>query len=360
MGSEADVEVRNGITVVIPLFNGARYIAETLTSVQQQSRQPAEVVVVDDGSSDEGPRIVRDHPVGARLVRQSHLGVAVARNRGLAEVRTRWVTFLDQDDLWHPSRLERVMDWLNSHPEQRILATTEDAFSTVEEVDGLMAADPLVGAWATYRVAASTAYRSLVEQARTDGTDVVEYFDHRDLLRGPITKTTSFVAEADLLRLAGGFAPHALAMDDYWLLVNAARLQPIARIEQPTVFYRVHLGATSRSTRLALPFLSSAVALRLGGGIVSVDEGIRHGMTGQLHEHLVDELLRSAEFRDRAVRVAVRHLAALLWGDGRRREQARANVRMLAPWLVPAVRRIRARAALLRQAPRRRPEGGPP
>lgn len=358
MGETHPVGGMSEVSVVIPLFNGERHIAETLTSVQFQSSPPAEVIVIDDGSDDGGPGIVRAHPVRARLVKQAHLGVAVARNRGLAETRSRWVTFLDQDDLWHPSRLERVLAWLSLHPDQRIVATTEDAFAASDEVDGLMSLDPLVGAWANYQVAAADTYRSLVEQARTEGTHTVEYFDHREMLRGPITKTTSFIAETELLRLAGGFAPHALAMDDYWLLVNAARLQPVARLDQPTVFYRVHLGATSRSTRLALPFLSSAVALRLGGGLLETTEGLDHPATGPLHEHLLDELLRSPEYGDPRVRQAARHLAALLWLGGRRRQQAKALVRLRAGRLVPLIRRARAQTERVGRRTRSSHSGG--
>lgn len=332
---------KSGVTVVIPLYNGAKYIAETLASVQRQTFPPQEVIVVDDGSSDGGPETVRSHPVGARLIEQEHLGVAVARNCGLAEARSPWIAFLDQDDLWHPSRLERVMSGCAEHPHERIVATTEAAFSTTEEIGLLAATDPLVGSWASQVVPESSAYGALCDQVDARGTGTVEYFDERAMLRGPITVTTSFVADAQLLRLAGGFAPHALAMDDYWLLVNTARLHRIAKVDQPTVFYRVHVGATSRSTRLALPFLSSAVALRLGGGIYTVDAGLDAESVGPLHEHLLDELLRSPEYRDPRVRAATRHLAGLLWPGGKAKEQMKARLRTRASWLVPVVRRLR-------------------
>jgi len=333
------------VTLAIPLYNGARHIRETLDSVQSQLTRPQEVLVIDDGSSDGGPDIVRAHPIGARLIEQSHLGVAVARNHGLAEARSRWITFLDQDDLWHPRRLQRLMEWLRTAPDERIVVTGEVTFSTIEEVDRLSAMDPLVGSWAARLVPERTAYETLCAEVELESEGVVERFDHVAMLRGPITVTTSFVAETQLLRLAGGFAPHALAMDDYWLLVNAARLHPIVKVPQPTVFYRVHVGATSRSTRLALPFLSSAVALRLGRGLVSVDEGLDTGSTGPLHEHLLDELLRSNEYRDPRVRRAAKHLAGLLWQGGRTGDLRKALLRHRAPWAVRATRTLRAKMA---------------
>lgn len=326
------------VTLVIPLYNGAPFIAETLDSVLAQSTRPAEVIVVDDGSSDGGPEVVRNHPVGARLIEQSHLGVAVARNHGLLETRTRWVTFLDQDDLWHPSRLERMLAWTAGHPEDRLVMTREIAFSAVEEVSELGHQDPLVGEWASLRVSARDAYGQLCSHADVTGSPEVERFDQSSMLRGPVSVTTSFMAEADLLRLAGGFAPHALAMDDYWLLVVAAKICPVTRVDQPTVFYRVHTRATSRTTRLALPFLSSAVALRLGGGLV--DPALAEVEAGPLHEHLLEEILRSPEYGDRRVRRAVRHLAGLLWPDARRATQLKALVRLRLPWAVGLRRRV--------------------
>lgn len=331
-------------TVVIPLYNGAGSIGETLDSLLAQTVRPAAVLVIDDGSHDDGPSIAARHPLGARLIEQAHLGVAVARNRGLAAASTRWVTFLDQDDLWHPERLERLLTWLADHHEARLAATTEIAFSTSEEVDELTAQAPIVGEWASQIVPRATAYRTLCDLTDVSGSDRIETFDVRGVLRGPITVTTSFIADAELLRLAGGFAPHALAMDDYWLLVNAARLSPIVKLDQPTVFYRVHLRATSRSTRLGLPFLSSSVALRLGGGLIPTEDGLVGNSTGPLHDHLLIELISSPEYAaSRAMRRATGHLAALLWADGRRVMRWRAAAGQRAPWLRSAVRTLRDR-----------------
>ncbi len=162
--------------------------------------------------------------------------------------------------------------------------------------------------------------------------------------------TTSFVADPDLLRLAGGFAPHALAMDDYWMLVNVARLQPIPQVDQPTVFYRVHVGATSRTTRLGLPFLSSAVALRLGGGLVGVDEGLAGGLDGKLHRHLLLRTPRLARVRAIPGSAAPSAISpAMLWPpDGRRRERRRAVIGMRAAVAPP---RGPVRASLARRPP---------
>lgn len=341
MGADRGGAARS-VSVVVPLFNGAAHIAETLTSIQLQSLPATQVIVVDDGSTDDGADIAREHPVKATVVSQPNRGVAVARNHGLSLVTGEWVAFLDQDDLWHPEHLQRTLAWLDQHPDARIVFLREVAFSTLEEADRLRAMDELAGGWASIRVPSAGALAALVEGADAKGSADVEVNDVRDMLRGPISTTTSFVSDPDLLRLAGGFAPHAPAMDDYWLLVNVARLVPIPHVDQPTVFYRVHTGATSRSTRLGLPFLSSAVALRLGGGVIPLAEGLGGHLDGKLHEHLFRELLSAPEYRERRFRSAVGGLARLLWpASGRRRERLRAHVAARLPWLRPVVRRLR-------------------
>ncbi len=330
------------VSVVVPLFNGADHIAETLTSIQRQALPPSQVIVIDDGSTDDGAQIARDHPLGAKVVSQANSGVAVARNHGLSLATGAWVAFLDQDDLWHPEHLQRAVSWLDEHPDVRIVFVREIAFSTIDESKRLREMDELAGGWASIRVPRHNALAALVDGADARGAGDVETSDVRDILRGPVSMTTSFVSDPALLRLSGGFAPHAPAMDDYWLLVNVARLAPIHHLPQSTVFYRVHTGATSRTTRLGLPFLSSAVALRLGGGLIPVDEGIRGGLDGKLHGHLFRELLAAPEYGDRRFRGAVDGLARLLWPPaGRRAERLRAHTAVRMPWLRRVKRRFR-------------------
>ncbi len=337
---EAGAHRLRSVTVVVPLFDGSAHIEETLTSIGNQTVGPIEVIVVDDGSTDDGAVRARRHPIGATVLQQTNLGVAVARNRGLAAAQTKWVAFLDQDDLWHPDHIARALAWLGAHPEERMVFLREIPFTVVEDQAALIDMDALAGGWAHLRVPSASTLAELVARGAATGSDRVRRHDVRAMLQGPISTTTSFVADAEILRLAGGFAPHALAMDDYWMLVNVARLAPIPQLDQPTVFYRVHTAATSRTTELGLPFLSSAVALRLGGGLIPPEEGAAGELDGDLHRHLLTELLASQRYRDRRFRGAVDALARLLWPpDGRRTQRLRARLRTRVPWL----RRIRRR-----------------
>jgi glycosyltransferase involved in cell wall biosynthesis len=94
------------VSVVIPAFNGAEFIGATIESILAQ-RWPLEVLVVDDGSTDATPEIVRRLGEPVRYIRQENAGTAAARNRAVAESRGEFIALLDQDDLWVPGKLER-------------------------------------------------------------------------------------------------------------------------------------------------------------------------------------------------------------------------------------------------------------
>ncbi len=103
------------ISVIITLFNGARWIRETLKRVFEQTTAPAKVVVVDDGSTDDSPEIIR-REFGLPVMGHPGKGPEAARRFGLAHVETEFVAFLDQDDLWHRKHLEILSAALIADP----------------------------------------------------------------------------------------------------------------------------------------------------------------------------------------------------------------------------------------------------
>lgn len=112
------------ISVIIPLYNKADSIAKALNSVLAQTYQDFEVVVVDDGSTDDGAAIVKQcTDPRIRLIRQANAGVSAARNRGIAEAKGEYVAFLDADDEWMPEFLEEIVILQREFPECKAQAT---------------------------------------------------------------------------------------------------------------------------------------------------------------------------------------------------------------------------------------------
>lgn len=105
------------ISVVVPAYNAERWISGTLESVLEQTDQPDEVVVVDDGSNDSTAEIVRRFGTRVRLVQQPNGGAPAAYNRGFAEARGDYVAMCPADDLWRPHKVAWQRAALTAHPE---------------------------------------------------------------------------------------------------------------------------------------------------------------------------------------------------------------------------------------------------
>ncbi len=95
------------ISVVIPAYNSAGFIGSAIESVLSQTLPATEVIVVDDGSSDNTAEVVSKYPAPVRLIRQANGGPAAARNHGIREAVGDWIGLLDADDAWLPTKLER-------------------------------------------------------------------------------------------------------------------------------------------------------------------------------------------------------------------------------------------------------------
>jgi len=113
------------VSVVVPTFNRSHLINRALQSVVSQTFIPLDLIVVDDGSTDDTCERVRTNYPQATLLSQSNQGVSVARNRGISEARGDWIAFLDSDDVWCESKIEQQLQALAKEPQSRICHTDE-------------------------------------------------------------------------------------------------------------------------------------------------------------------------------------------------------------------------------------------
>ncbi|MDD5130139.1 MAG: glycosyltransferase family A protein [Candidatus Omnitrophica bacterium] len=112
------------ISIVIPLYNKALYIKRAIDSILHQTNQDFEIIVIDDGSTDEGDKVVRaisDSRI--RLVQQINQGECAARNKGIEEAKNNLIAFLDADDEWKPLFLETISRLSSSYPDAGAYAT---------------------------------------------------------------------------------------------------------------------------------------------------------------------------------------------------------------------------------------------
>jgi glycosyltransferase involved in cell wall biosynthesis len=113
---------KNLVSVVIPVYNGERYLAECLDSVFSQTWPSIETIVVDDGSTDRSVEIAsKDSRV--RLIRQSNRDVSAARNAGIQAAKGEFIALFDYDDLWLPEKIEKQMECFDRNPDAALVFT---------------------------------------------------------------------------------------------------------------------------------------------------------------------------------------------------------------------------------------------
>ena len=113
------------VSAIVPTYNRASLLRRALTSVFAQIRPAEEVIVVDDGSTDETAEMVRTEFPEARYFAQPNRGVSAARNLGISKANGDWLALLDSDDEWAPEKLARQLEELAASPEHRICHTDE-------------------------------------------------------------------------------------------------------------------------------------------------------------------------------------------------------------------------------------------
>jgi glycosyltransferase involved in cell wall biosynthesis len=209
------------VSVIIPTFNSARFLPEAIDSVLVQTFRDFEVIVVDDGSTDETESLMGKYGAPVRYIRQANCGVAAARNRGIEESLGRYVAFLDADDTWYGDKLERQLAALRSNPQHRACYT---AFTACD-------AD------------LSPLY---IIRSRRRGSTL------RDLLLlGNVVATPSTVlCERSLFETVSGFDPALSLCADWDMWVRLAAHTEFLYLDEPTVTYRRHDSNMSRNVRL--------------------------------------------------------------------------------------------------------------
>jgi glycosyltransferase involved in cell wall biosynthesis len=202
------------VSVVIPCYNAAAFLRETIASVLAQSLEDVEILCVDDGSSDSTTDVIASFSdPRIRAFRQENAGVSVARNRGIAAARGDYIAFLDADDLFEPLNLDRKVAFLESEPTY-----------------GLVYAQELIFDSESGRV-----------MGQSRGWPVPEL---RDLLemRAGINSPSSVVVRTSLIRAIGGFDPSLSTSADWDAWIRLAARTRFGYIDEILSRYRTHEG----------------------------------------------------------------------------------------------------------------------
>jgi len=113
------------VSVVIPTFNRSEFLSRALNSILSQTLPPYEVIIVDDGSTDDTHELIKTSFPTVTYLYQKNSGVSAARNRGINHAKGEWIAFLDSDDEWHPEKLLKQIDVMQNNPDSKICHTDE-------------------------------------------------------------------------------------------------------------------------------------------------------------------------------------------------------------------------------------------
>ncbi len=230
------------VSVIIPAFNAEATLAETLSSVSAQTEESLEILVVDDGSTDHTAALAADlsrTETRLTLIRQDNAGVAAARNAGLARARGTYVAWLDADDVWHPTKIERQLGVFAAS--ERPLGFVYTGYRLID-VAGVVLRNP--------RTLADVSGATVARQIATT------YF----------TNVSSIMAPRALAQALGGHDPRLRAWgiegaEDLLLQLRLALCAPAGCVREALVGYRMHGANMSRAVARAARSNDRALAL---------------------------------------------------------------------------------------------------
>ncbi len=287
--------MKSKISVVIPSYNSAAYLADAIDSALKQTLAPLEVIVVNDGSTDETAQILERYRGRICCITQENRGLAGARNRGIAAAQGDLIAFLDADDIWFPEKLEKQLQCLEEHP-QAALVHSQPYY------------------WDTGTGEKWT--RSNHGRHEYVGLCYHRLFFKPGALAGSMIVRKECLAEVGVfderIRGAGG--------EDYDLCLRIARHYEFAFVDEPLFLYRLHSSNLTKQRRTCLEnelyvvrkALQADPDLRRALGRTAINERL-FGLLFELGYHLHDAG-RPAEAR-RYFLQALRHrpLSTRVW-----------------------------------------------
>jgi glycosyltransferase involved in cell wall biosynthesis len=207
------------VSVIVPAFNVAAFIEQSVNSILAQTHAPLEVIIVDDGSNDDTCKIVRQIPDDrVKMIHKENGGCASARNAGVAVSSGEFIAFLDGDDYWLPNMLERQLAHFEAHPGADMIFCLSMLVDVDDNREGIM----------KYSAGRNYSFQDI-------------------LVENPVGNGSAAVFRREALESAGPFDESLPASSDYDMWLRIAKLKPdnFICLPETLVCYRRRLGQTT-------------------------------------------------------------------------------------------------------------------
>jgi len=242
------------ISVVMPAYNAQAYIAETLDSILAQTMRDFEIIVVDDGSSDDTVAIVKNYiakDARIRLIQNEHGRQSKARNTAIEVAQYKWIAPVDADDILLPTRFEKQLQAAEKQPD--------------------------VVAWATYSQHITSDGRRY--SIRHDPPTTIEEFEAMQAEgKLVIVPNSSCLLRKDVVEAIGGYDSRYDSLEDVEILIRMAEHGPILVVPEVLMLYRMHFSSTTGAfesfcwQRSLFKFLEKRAKLCLEGKDLTLDD----------------------------------------------------------------------------------------
>lgn len=220
------------VSVVIPSYNSARYIAEAIDSVLRQDYPALEILVIDDGSTDNTTEVVSTYGDKVRLLTQTNQGSAAARNHGIRHANGKYIAFLDADDAWWSHKIRYQVDALTQSGHKmaysRFIRWYEDDYGHFTHPETEFLAEP---------------------NPNVSDDKIITGSPYAELLLDCIVWTSTVIVEKAELERIGLFDEYFRKGQDYDLWIRLSRKISMLGLEQPTALYRIHPTSITTSVK---------------------------------------------------------------------------------------------------------------
>lgn len=232
----------NLISVILPTYNRAAFLPGAIESVLGQTYQDIELIIIDDGSTDDTEAVVAPflNDQRTRYIRQMNAGAAAARNHGLSLRQGKYVAFIDSDDTWVRDKLEIQFEIMKYLPDAGIVCSD---FSSVDN-DGCREKSHIRSYFSVlddYNLRYEDVFQHVMQQpVQGFGTDEKVYWGniYETMIFGNIILTSTCLCREEVFKNAGDFDTRYGTLEDYDLFLRISRRFPIAFIDKPLVCYR--------------------------------------------------------------------------------------------------------------------------
>jgi len=276
------------VSVIIPTYNRADTLPESIDSVLQQTYSPIEIIVIDDGSIDHTAEVIKPYLPKIRYIKQSNAGLAMARNAGMAAAKGEYFAWLDSDDLFEPHKVAVQIQVMQTWPEVVLCCTDFSAFDekgviSLSHLSEYYSIIKIKGLQNIYQNHENLDFLAAVDSSQRISTRICFGNLYPALMFGNVVHPPTILMRRSVYDTLGGLDAQFCSGADYEYAIRVAKAGQIACVNQPLLRYRYSVDQMSSDKNAVSGW---ADILRVLMHQLTVDFGLINGVDGNVSERI--------------------------------------------------------------------------